>query len=233
MNPLQLVQIAESAPTKTTAGVVPHDPPPCGWLARETRRLRHTAHRHRVNLEPLRPGDLTEDFSGLQSPPSGSARRGPSRSLIAAPALAIALIAAVACTRVPEGSRVTVHAGGGDVAVTVELALTEAEQARGLMWRSELADGAGMLFVFDGEQERGFWMRNTAIPLDIIYIGADATIRSIAAQTKPYSEDTIPSRGPCSYVLEVPGGWARRHGVRSGDKLTLPDVAKVQAEAAP
>lgn len=110
--------------------------------------------------------------------------------------------------------------------VTVELALTEEDQARGLMWRSELADGAGMLFVFDGEQERAFWMRNTAIPLDIIYVAADETIRSIAAETRPYSEQTIPSRGPCRYVLEVPGGWARRHGVRAGDKLTLPDVAK-------
>ncbi len=180
-----------------------------------------------MNPKPPRPGDLTEDVSALQSTRSGSALRG----RLSALTLALALTLAAACTSASESPKVTVHSGAGDVVVTVELALTEEEQARGLMWRSELAEGDGMLFVFDDEQERSFWMRNTAIPLDIIYITEDATIRSIAAETRPYSEHTIPSRGPCRYVLEVPGGWARRHGVRSDDKVSLPDVAKARAKA--
>ncbi len=116
------------------------------------------------------------------------------------------------------------HAASGDAPVAVELALNREEQARGLMYRTELADGAGMLFVFDNEAERTFWMSNTPIPLDIIYIRSDATIVSIASNTTPYSEKQIPSRGAARYVLEVPGGWSARHGVKSGDKLTLPDL---------
>ena len=109
--------------------------------------------------------------------------------------------------------------------VSVELALTSESQQRGLMFRTELAESSGMLFVFSDETERTFWMSNTPIPLDILYIRSDATIVSIAARTTPYSEKTIPSRGPARYVLEVPGGWAERHGVKSGDRLTLPDLA--------
>jgi uncharacterized membrane protein (UPF0127 family) len=115
-----------------------------------------------------------------------------------------------------------VHGASGDAAVAVELALTRDEQARGLMYRTELDEGAGMLFVFEGETERTFWMSNTPIPLDIVYIRGDGTIVSIAAHTVPYSERTIPSRGPARYVLEVPGGWSERHGVKAGDRVTLP-----------
>jgi uncharacterized membrane protein (UPF0127 family) len=96
------------------------------------------------------------------------------------------------------------------------------------MYRTELAEGAGMLFVFDEEAERSFWMSNTPIPLDILYIRSDATIVSIAANTTPYSEKKIPSRGPARYVLEVPAGWSARHGVKPGDRLTLPDLTGAQ-----
>lgn len=180
-------------------------------------------------MQPLRRGDLTEDIPGLQSTADGPAPRTGAAATLAALVAALALAAATACTSPPRGPAVTIHTAGGDVDVAVELALTEAEQARGLMWRSELPDGTGMLFVFDDEEERAFWMRNTPIPLDILYITADATIASIAAETRPYSEQSIPSRGPCRYVLEVPGGWAQRHGVRSGDRLTLPPAVAAAA----
>jgi len=151
----------------------------------------------------------------------------PVRGAVLSASLVVALIAGATSGCAGDSSlpKVVVHGSGGDVVVHVELALTEAEQTHGLMFRSDLVDGDGMLFVFDTEEERAFWMRNTPIPLDILYITGDATIRSIAAGTKPYSEETIPSRGPCRYVLEVPGGWSARHGVHSGDKVTLPDVA--------
>jgi len=118
-----------------------------------------------------------------------------------------------------------VHSASGDASVNVELALTRAEQQQGLMYRTELAENAGMLFVFEDEAERSFWMSNTPLPLDIIYIKGDGSIVSIAANTTPYSEKTIPSRGPAEYVLEVNGGWASRHGVKAGDKVAIPDAA--------
>jgi len=134
------------------------------------------------------------------------------------------LLTLVACSRAASGPVVTVHAASGDAVVSVELALTREVQAQGLMFRTELDESAGMLFVFDEEAERTFWMSNTPIPLDILYIRSDATIVSIAARTVPYSERTIPSRGPARYVLEVTGGWADRHGVKPGDRVTLPKL---------
>ncbi len=138
--------------------------------------------------------------------------------------MAAGLAALAACSRAASGPIVTVHSATGDSEVSVELALTREQQSRGLMYRTELAEGAGMLFVFEEEEERSFWMSNTPIPLDILYVRGDATIVSIAANTTPYSEKKIPSRGPARYVLEVPGGWAERHGVKPGDRLTLPDL---------
>lgn len=140
-------------------------------------------------------------------------------------ALSAFLAAAVsACSGASAAPVVTVHTARGDASVEVELALTREEQARGLMFRTELADDAGMLFVFDGDADRSFWMRNTPRSLDIFYIRSDSTIVSIAANTTPYSEKQIPSRGPARYVLEVNAGWAARHGAKPGDRVTLPEV---------
>ena len=133
-----------------------------------------------------------------------------------------------ACSKAGSGPAVTVHAAKGDVDVAVELALTREAQARGLMYRTELADGSGMLFVFPEESERSFWMSNTPIPLDILFIRSDRTILSIASNTVPYSEKKIPSRGTAKYVLEVPAGWAEKHGVKSGDRITLPELANAK-----
>lgn len=137
----------------------------------------------------------------------------------------VALFGSAACSKAATGPVVTVHGVAGDTPVRVELALTRETQARGLMFRTELAEGDGMLFVFEDEAERTFWMSNTPIPLDILYIRGDRSIRTIAARTTPYSESRIPSRGPVRYVLEVPGGWAERHGVKPGDTVTLPDLS--------
>jgi hypothetical protein len=150
--------------------------------------------------------------------------REPRPARLAALLASLALFSLVACSRASSGPVVTVHAASGDAVVSVELAVSRDSQARGLMYRTELAESAGMLFVFDAEQERSFWMSNTPISLDILYIRSDATIVSIASRTTPYSEKTIPSRGPARYVLEVPGGWAERHGVKPGDRLTLPSL---------
>ena len=102
---------------------------------------------------------------------------------------------------------------------TVELATNDAERERGLMFRKELPDGRGMLFDFQHERPVAFWMHNTYIPLDMIFIRADGRILSIAENTKPQSDDLVPSGGPVRAVLEVIGGTARKLGIAPGDRV--------------
>ena len=102
---------------------------------------------------------------------------------------------------------------------TVEIADDPIERARGLMFREEMARDHGMLFDFAGESHQHFWMKNTPLPLDIIFIRADGTVDSIAAGTTPFSTDSIPSDGPARFVLEVNAGVAAEIGLAPGDKL--------------
>jgi uncharacterized protein len=105
-------------------------------------------------------------------------------------------------------------------AFSVELATNTAERALGLMFRKELPEGHGMLFDFDTEQQVQFWMHNTYIPLDMIFIAADGRIVHIAENAKPMSDDLIPSVRPVRAVLEVIAGTARKFGIASGDRVT-------------
>ncbi len=105
---------------------------------------------------------------------------------------------------------------------TVELATTEAERERGLMFRKELPPGRGMLFDFHREQQVGFWMKNTLIPLDMIFIDGRGRIVSIAQNAKPMSEDLIMSGGRVRAVLEVIGGTTHRLGIEPGDRVSNP-----------
>jgi uncharacterized protein len=120
--------------------------------------------------------------------------------------------------------KIEIASKGGTRLFTVELAVTDEQRARGLMFRKELPDGQGMLFDFKLEQEVGFWMKNTYIPLDMIFIRADGTIRRIAANTEPLSERTVASGGAVRYVLEVIGGTAKKLGIEPGDKVTGPPL---------
>jgi uncharacterized protein len=104
----------------------------------------------------------------------------------------------------------------------VEIASTPAEQANGLMFRRELPEGQGMLFDFHQEQPTSFWMKNTYIPLDMIFIRGDGRILRIAENTVPLSEALIPSGGPVRAVLEVTGGTAKKLGIASGDRVAHP-----------
>ena len=114
----------------------------------------------------------------------------------------------------------TVKLNAGIHVITAEVAANDATRSRGLMFRKELPDAQGMLFDFKVEQEVGFWMKNTYIPLDMIFIRADGTIRRIAANTEPLSERLVPSGGPIRFVLEVAGGSAKKLGIEPGDKVT-------------
>jgi uncharacterized protein len=101
----------------------------------------------------------------------------------------------------------------------VELARSRFEQARGLMFRTKLGPDEGMLFPFEPPREASFWMRNTMIPLDIIFIGTDGRILNIAANTVPYDETPLLSDGVASAVLELAGGRAAELGIGPGDKV--------------
>src|SRR5262245_18090536 len=111
---------------------------------------------------------------------------------------------------------------GGVHVFAVELASTPAEQAKGLMDRCELRDGQGMLFDIHQEQSTSFWMKNTSIPLDIIFIRGDGRILRIAQNTVPLSEALIPSGGAVRAVLEVNAGTAKKLGIAPGDRVAHP-----------
>lgn len=131
-------------------------------------------------------------------------------------------ISLAACTRSADLQTIEIVSKTGVHVFTVELAVNDEERARGLMFRTELPEGRGMLFDFYNEQERSFWMKNTPISLDIIFIRGDGTIRRIAADTVPFSEDQIPSGGPARAVLEVAAGTAKKLGIQPGDKVAAP-----------
>ena len=105
---------------------------------------------------------------------------------------------------------------------SVEVATTEEEKQTGLMYRKELADGKGMLFDFNPEQEVSMWMKNTYVSLDMIFIRADGRILRIAENTEPMSTKIISSRGPARAVLEVVAGTAQKYGIRPGDRVGHP-----------
>ena len=101
----------------------------------------------------------------------------------------------------------------------VELALDNEQRAQGLMYRRDLADGAGMLFVYGREWPVSMWMRNTFIPLDMLFIAGDGRIARIVERTVPQSLETISSGRPVTAVLEVNGGTVARLGIRPGDRV--------------
>jgi len=107
-------------------------------------------------------------------------------------------------------------------AFAVELATNDAERERGLMFRKELPEGRGMLFEFDVERPVAFWMHNTYIPLDMIFIAGDGRIINIAENTQPLSDALIPSGGPVRFVLEVIAGTAHKFGIRPGERVSGP-----------
>jgi uncharacterized membrane protein (UPF0127 family) len=115
--------------------------------------------------------------------------------------------------------------GAEPVSVRVEVADDDDERARGLMFRRHLAPDAGMLFVFEEPKTASFWMKNTFIPLDVLFIGEDLTILGIVTDTVPLSEDSIEIDQPSRYVLEVNAGFVRTHGIVAGSEIALVGVS--------
>jgi len=105
---------------------------------------------------------------------------------------------------------------------SVEVAKTDAEREHGLMFRTSLPDGQGMVFDFSPEQNVVMWMKNTLIPLDMIFVRADGRILRIAENTTIQSEERIPSGGPVRAVVEVIAGTAKKYGIQAGDRVGFP-----------
>jgi uncharacterized protein len=105
------------------------------------------------------------------------------------------------------------------ILLDIEIADNDDERMRGLMYRQSLPENAGMLFIFSNDEDRSFWMKNTFISLDIIYINSKKEIVSIQKYTQPKSTYSIPSEKPAMYVLEVNAGFTDKHGINPGDKI--------------
>lgn len=101
----------------------------------------------------------------------------------------------------------------------IEIADDEYQTQTGLMYRKSMKNSQGMLFIFPDSQYRYFYMRNTEIPLDIIYIDKNLTIVSIQKNAKPFDETSLPSEGPAKYVLEINGGLSTTWNLEKGDKI--------------
>lgn len=149
-------------------------------------------------------------------------RRGAIAGFAAALLVAAALFASPLHAFEFKKSTLDIIAKSGKHSFTVELAISMAEQEQGLQFRKELAPDAGMLFVFDKEEPASFWMKNTYVPLDLIFIRNDGTIHKIAENATPLSLDGIPSDGPVRGVLEVIGGTSKRLGIAPGDRIESP-----------
>lgn len=107
----------------------------------------------------------------------------------------------------------------------VELATNPKDQERGLMYRKQLPQDEGMLFVFSGEEKRTFWMRNTYVALDILFLDRSGTVVAMAPNTKPLDETLIPSGVPAQYVLEINAGLALQYDIKIGSKLIFRNIS--------
>jgi uncharacterized protein len=133
-----------------------------------------------------------------------------------------AVILAVGAARAIEQQVVEIATRTGVHVFSIELATTDEERARGLMYRQQLPEEHGMLFDFEREEPVAMWMHDTYIPLDMIFIRGDGRILRIAERTQPLSDRIIPSGGPVRAVLEVAGGTAKRLGIAPGDRIGHP-----------
>ena len=138
----------------------------------------------------------------------------------------LSLAAVAACAQEAEitfqKSSLAIVTANRELKFDIELATNDAERARGLMFRKQLGAYQGMLFDFFREMEVSFWMKNTLIPLDMVFIAGDGTIKHVHANAAPMTTDAVPSRYPVRAVLEINGGSAALLGIKPGDKVKHP-----------
>jgi uncharacterized membrane protein (UPF0127 family) len=119
-------------------------------------------------------------------------------------------------------SELTVQTAGGPQKFSIELALSDAQMEQGLMFRRSMPAGAGMLFDFKRPTNVTMWMKNTLIPLDMLFLDDRGRILDIHERAVPYSTDIIAAKAPARYVVELNGGTAARLGIKPGDQVTSP-----------
>jgi uncharacterized membrane protein (UPF0127 family) len=161
------------------------------------------------------------------------------RNLLGTPlVVALASVLAVGACKNSAGQRQTSSAGPSEAAAStvvvdtgerqvtfhVELARTEPEREKGLMYRDHLAPDAGMLFLFERPSVQTFWMKNTLIPLDMVFIGSDLSVVGVVANAQPLTLTARSVGEPSQYVLEIGGGLSSRLGIRAGARVVLHDV---------
>lgn len=105
--------------------------------------------------------------------------------------------------------------------IDIEVADDEAEKAQGLMYRDTMAENQGMLFLMGIEEPQAFWMKNTILSLDLIFVNSDRRIVTIQSKSKPFSLEQIPSVKPALYVVEVIAGFTEKHGIKVGDMISF------------
>jgi uncharacterized membrane protein (UPF0127 family) len=147
---------------------------------------------------------------------------------LVAPALLLAVAVGAAAAEGPQLPYVELRPRAGPpVTVTVEIADTYTRRARGLMFREHLPAGAGMLFVFPDESVRTFWMKNTPLPLDMLFIGGDGRLKGCLERAEPFTLTFRSIPEPARYVLEVNGGFCARHAMAPGDRVLFHQVPGV------
>jgi uncharacterized protein len=119
------------------------------------------------------------------------------------------------------GQLVLHDAFGGAHSVEVEIADTTPSRTRGMMWRTTVPPGTGMLFIFPEERDQKFWMRNTLVPLDMLFLDKSGQVVGILAQAEPQTLENRRVGRPSLYVLEVAGGWAEKAGIVPGSRVEL------------
>ncbi len=141
----------------------------------------------------------------------------------------VAVIGAAPAFALCDEGRAEFRWQGGKARFAVEIADDEAERARGLMFREDLPSSAGMLFVYDRPQSVAFWMKNTLIPLDMVFIGPEGRVNAVHANAAPGDLTPIPGPDNTIMVLEIGGGLAARLGLGEGAELHHPAIAQSRA----
>jgi len=137
--------------------------------------------------------------------------------------LLLAMMPLAACSA---DNSLTIVSANGEHSFSVEIADTNASRQKGLMFREQLAPDAGMLFDFKENRPVSFWMMNTFIPLDMLFIRPDGTIANIHVNARPHDRTSIPSDGPVQFVFEIPGGRSDELGIKAGDIVRHPRIVK-------
>jgi len=155
-------------------------------------------------------------------------RRRASQLLSSLPLLPLTLVLAPCAEAQFTKPQVELQGDRGPLVVEVEVARTQEEQVRGLMFRTELAAMSGMLFVYSYDARHSFWMKNTYIPLDMIHIAADMTVVGIVENAEPLTTTPRVVDAPARHVLEVNAGFCRLHGVKVGSQVVIRGVPEAE-----